>query len=199
MAITNFYKQATFELSSPDLMHSPADNGYEVAFAGRSNVGKSSTINAITSQKKLANISKTPGSTQHLVYFSLANNRRLVDLPGYGFAKATLMLKKSWQANMNAYFAERKSLVGLILVMDIRHPLTKFDRQMLNWSIKCKLKTHILLNKADKISKNQAINTQFAVARELKKFSKISLQIFSALKKQNLIQVHQALDKMLKI
>lgn len=125
------YHQAKFMLSAPNVRLAPDDVGVEVAFAGRSNAGKSSAINTLTQQKALARISKTPGRTQLLNFFALSDAQRLVDLPGYGFAKVPEAVKKDWHAMMERYLAERKSLCGIVLVMDIRHPLTEFDWQML--------------------------------------------------------------------
>lgn len=193
----NFYQQASFLLSSPNLKGCPIDIGYEVAFAGRSNAGKSSTINALTSQNKLAKVSKTPGRTQHLVYFSLDDERRLVDLPGYGYSKVPLVVKNKWRQEMGEYFSKRQSLVATVLIMDIRHPLSPFDEQMLDWCLSQSLPTHIVLTKADKLSKGSAKNTLLGVQHKLSIYPQLSVQTFSALKKQNLEQLWQQLDNLL--
>lgn len=129
----------------------PNDDCPEVAFAGRSNVGKSSAINAICRRRKLARTSKTPGRTQEINFFSLGTNARLVDLPGYGFAQVPLKVKEKWQNNIQNYLSQRDNLIVLILLMDIRHPLTTLDQQMLDWASAAKLPTQILLTKADKL------------------------------------------------
>ncbi len=198
MQAKSFYNGAKFNLSSPKLATSPDDIGYEVAFVGRSNSGKSSAINVITSQNKLAKVSKTPGRTQHLVYFDLPDNNRLVDLPGYGYAKVPLSVRLKWHKNINNYLANRNSLSGIILVMDIRHPLKPFDEQILDWCLYYNIPVHILLTKADKLSTNGAKNTAFKILNILKKNSLTSVQTFSALKKTNLEQVWDMLNIMLK-
>ncbi|SFV66904.1 GTP-binding protein EngB [hydrothermal vent metagenome] len=195
----NFYRNAKFILSSPDFKGCPTDSGYEVVFAGRSNAGKSSAINTITNQKKLAKVSKTPGRTQHLVFFDLDEKRRLVDLPGYGYAKVPLKVKEKWHKDMDYFFLNRQSLCGGILVMDIRHPLQPFDKQMIEWSIATNIPLHILLTKSDKLSRNQAKQTLFAVEKELKEYEFISIQLFSSLKKEGLEEAHNFLDKMFEL
>ncbi len=145
----------------------PKDAVKEVAFAGRSNVGKSSAINALTNRKKLARTSKIPGRTQQINFFSLSESARLVDLPGYGFAQVPLAVKKSWEQTIHDYLANRDNLVVLVLLMDIRHPMTDLDVQMLNWAFDSSLPTQILLTKADKLSTNKARSAQLGVEREL--------------------------------
>ena len=199
MAINSFYQQASFILSCPSIKDAPQDKGCEVVFAGRSNAGKSSAINAITNQKKLAKVSKTPGRTQHLVYFGLKDDKRLVDLPGYGFAKVPTRVKQKWHQSMAEYFANRKSLCGAVLIMDIRHPLKPFDRQMLSWCDLQSVPVHILLTKADKISTGAAKLVALNTKKQLQSYPKVSVQTFSALKKQNLDIVWQALDKLLQL
>jgi GTP-binding protein len=127
------YHQAKFINSSPHLSNMPADQGLEVAFAGRSNAGKSSALNTLTNQNSLARISKTPGRTQMLNFFAINDERRFVDLPGYGYAKVPEAIKQKWHALMESYLTSRQSLCGIILVMDVRHPLTEFDWQMVEW------------------------------------------------------------------
>ena len=125
------FRRAQFLLSTPELYPLPEDKGREIAFAGRSNAGKSSALNAIVDQNALARTSKTPGRTQHLVVFTLDEDERLVDLPGYGYAKVPLAVKKAWHTLIDAYVTDRRSLAGIVVVSDIRHALTDFDQQML--------------------------------------------------------------------
>lgn len=179
----NHYQKAKFLLSVAKLTQLPPDEGREVAFVGRSNAGKSSVLNQLTNNKSLARVSKTPGRTQHINLFTLDNTRRLADLPGYGFAKVPLAVKQQWQETLAAYLQSRECLKGLILVMDIRHPLKEFDQNMLEWSNECGLPVHILLNKADKLSNNQIKQTEHIVQAAVDAFeTKITFQTFSALK-----------------
>ena len=141
------YHQAKFINSSPHLKHTPLDEGLEVAFAGRSNAGKSSILNQLTQNKGLARVSKTPGRTQHINLFGLDKDRRIADLPGYGYAKVPSAMKDHWVKLIDSYLRSRECLKGLILVMDIRHPLKDFDKQFLTWCNQCDLAVHILLNK----------------------------------------------------
>ena len=145
------YHQAQFINSAPRLQDAPPDQGMEIAFAGRSNAGKSSAINTLVQQNALARVSKTPGRTQLLNFFAIDDQRKLVDLPGYGYAKVPEAIKKDWQQMMENYLKNRKALCGIVLVMDIRHPLTEFDWQMINWCEHSNLPLHILLTKADKL------------------------------------------------
>ncbi len=183
-------------LSASKLSEAPEDQGKEVAFAGRSNAGKSSAINTLTRQKALARISKTPGRTQLLNFFEVDEQRKFVDLPGYGYAKVPLAVKKQWHKMMETYLRERKSLCGIVLVMDVRHPLTEFDTQMIEWCEFSKLPLHILLTKADKLNYGAAKNTLFKVQRELESVDvNVTLQLFSALKKTGMDEVHDVLDQ----
>ncbi|WP_174627206.1 ribosome biogenesis GTP-binding protein YihA/YsxC [Candidatus Methylobacter favarea] len=189
------YHQAKFVNSAPLLADAPPDQGREVAFAGRSNAGKSSAINALTRQNALARISKTPGRTQMLNFFEINEQQRFVDLPGYGYAKVPASVKKKWHELMENYLTRRKSLCGIILVMDIRHPLTEFDRQMLEWCEHTGLPLHVLLTKADKLAYGAAKNTLLQVQRELdNRAFPLTIQLFSALKKTGIDEVHLALD-----
>lgn len=182
-------------LSAPTLSQAPEDKGVEVAFAGRSNAGKSSAINALTGQRGLARTSKTPGRTQHLVFFRLDDERRLVDLPGYGFAKVPLTIKQRWQQTLAHYLHNRRSLKGLILLMDIRHPLTPFDQQMLAWCQQTHMPVHILLTKADKLSYGKGKQTLLQVENTLKKSpSETTIQLFSALKRLGIEAAHARLN-----
>ena len=181
-------QQTEFMTSAPTFRLCPPDVGLEVAFAGRSNAGKSSAINALTNQRQLARSSKTPGRTQMINFFSIGDtNRRLVDLPGYGYAAVPLEMKKEWQGELEEYLVSRSSLAGLVLMTDIRHPLKFFDEQMLHWAKDCDLPVHILLTKADKLkygaSKNALLNTR----KRLKKLGlNCTIQLFSALRKEGL-------------
>jgi GTP-binding protein len=191
------YHQAKFINSSPHIRNAPADQGLEVAFAGRSNAGKSSAINTLTRQNALARISKTPGRTQMLNFFEINAELRFVDLPGYGYAKVPVDVKKKWHELMEHYLTHRKSLCGIILVMDVRHPLTEFDWQMVEWCQHAGLPLHILLTKADKLTYGAAKNTLLQVKRELKDVScPLTIQLFSSLKKTGIDEVHEALDNL---
>lgn len=191
------YHQARFIKSSPSLKEAPPDEGREIAFAGRSNAGKSSALNALTGQKSLARTSKTPGRTQMLNFFALEEQRRFVDLPGYGYAKVAASVKKNWYDLMESYLTERQSLCAMILVMDIRHPLTEFDRQMLNWCGQSALPLHILLSKSDKLNFGAAKTILLQVQKELLSFQcSVSVQLFSSLKKTGVDEAHEALDRL---
>jgi GTP-binding protein len=191
------YHQAKFINSSPHMRNAPADQGLEVAFAGRSNAGKSSAINTLTRQNALARISKTPGRTQMLNFFEINAGLRFVDLPGYGYAKVPVEVKKKWHELMEHYLMHRKSLCGIVLVMDVRHPLTEFDRQMIAWCEHAGLSLHILLTKADKLTYGAAKNTLLQVRRELNGVGcPLTIQLFSSLKKTGIDEVHEALDNL---
>ncbi|QPK62057.1 YihA family ribosome biogenesis GTP-binding protein [Methylomonas sp. LL1] len=190
------YHQAQFINSAPRLQDAPPDQGMEIAFAGRSNAGKSSAINTLVQQNALARVSKTPGRTQLLNFFAIDDQRKLVDLPGYGYAKVPEAIKKDWQQMMENYLKNRKALCGIVLVMDIRHPLTEFDWQMINWCEHSNLPLHILLTKSDKLKFGAAKNTLLKVQRDLSQVSVVvTLQLFSALNKIGIDDVHQVLDE----
>lgn len=192
------FRQAEFLTSAPTLAKCPADNGIEVAFAGRSNAGKSSAINTLTENKRMARTSKTPGRTQLINFFALSDNQRIVDLPGYGFAKVPLEVKEKWQRHLEQYLRERQSLHGLILLMDCRHPLQDFDRMMLNWTQSCDMPVHILLTKADKLKKGPANNSLLKVRKDLEPMKDlVSVQLFSALKRTGLDQLQATLSQWL--
>ena len=195
----NSYRKAKFLLSCPSLKGCPDDNGYEVIFAGRSNAGKSSAINTLTEQKKLAKVSRTPGRTQHLVFFELDEQRRLVDLPGYGYAKVPDAVKQKWNQNMSEYFDNRNCLKGAILVMDCRHPLKPFDEMMLQWCINNDVDTNILLTKSDKLKKGAASSTKLAVINAVKEIPNINVQLFSSLKKEGVSELCKYLDKIFEL
>ena len=177
------YRQAEFLTSASKLAQCPPDEGWEVAFAGRSNAGKSSAINSLTNNKKLARTSKTPGRTQLLNFFQLSEQQRLVDLPGYGFAKVPQAVKREWTRQLENYLQQRQSLRGLVLMMDTRHPLQPFDEQMLGWAMAAGMPVHILLTKSDKLKKGPAKSTLLKVRAQLAEHGDlVSVQLFSALK-----------------
>ena len=159
-----------FLLGAAEPHQFPADELVEIAFAGRSNVGKSSAINAISNRRKLARTSKVPGRTQQINFFSMGQQARLVDLPGYGFAQVPLAVKEKWQKTIHEYLADRKNLIVLVLLMDIRHPLTELDIQMIQWASDSELPTQILLTKADKFKRGKIAATALRVEKELRKF-----------------------------
>ncbi|THD10879.1 ribosome biogenesis GTP-binding protein YihA/YsxC [Metallibacterium scheffleri] len=172
---------ASFALSTPEPLQLPADSGAEIAFAGRSNAGKSSALNVLVGVHGLARTSRTPGRTQHLVAFVLPDGRRLVDLPGYGYAKVPEAVRAQWRDALEGYLMRRRSLRALALVMDIRHPLTPFDQQMLAFCAAHALPCHVLLTKADKLGRGQTAQTLLAVQRELAQLHGVlSVQVFSA-------------------
>ncbi len=182
--MSQFYRQAHYTISATQLSELPPDIGLEVAFAGRSNAGKSSAINTITDHKALARISKTPGRTQMINFFALDEEHTLVDLPGYGYAKVPEQMKIRWQQNLGKYLETRQSLQGLMIMMDIRHPLKQFDIQMVRWSNQKHLDVHILLTKSDKLKHGAAMASLHSVVAELKKQDlKATVQLFSSLKK----------------
>ncbi|ENV55112.1 ribosome biogenesis GTP-binding protein YihA/YsxC [Acinetobacter baylyi] len=184
----NWLRKAEFLMSAPKLSLCVEDTGYEIAFAGRSNAGKSSAINSLTNQKQLARASKKPGRTQMINFFSLGNpDQRLVDLPGYGYAAVPEDMKRIWQKELENYLIHRQSLQGLVLLMDIRHPLQHFDTMMLEWAHSRKLFVHILLTKADKLNRGPANQVLLDVKQTLKKMKlSFSIQLFSSLNKQGL-------------
>lgn len=195
---TPHYNQIRFIKSVAEPSQLPPDLGVEVAFAGRSNVGKSSVINAITHVHRIARTSKTPGRTQLINLFELDPNRRLVDLPGYGYAKVPKPMQAHWQVLISAYMAHRETLQGVILVMDIRHPLKELDWQMMEWSEAYDLPIHILLNKADKLKRGPAIDTQRSVLKALEKYEvPITAQLFSAFNKTGLDEAKAVLNRWL--
>lgn len=189
------YRDAEFLTSAGRLNQAPADQGWEVAFAGRSNAGKSSAINSLTGNRKLARTSKTPGRTQLLNFFSLGENQRLVDLPGYGFAKVPVAVKQKWTRELEHYLQERRSLRGLVLLMDVRRPLQEFDQMMLEWAVSAGMPVRILLTKADKLKKGPAKSSLLKVRGQIaEKADLVSVQLFSALKHTGLEELCKVLD-----
>jgi len=173
------YTQLSFLTSVSELSDLPVDNMIEVAFAGRSNAGKSSAINAITGNA-LARISKTPGRTQLINYFKLDPARYLVDLPGYGYAKVSRETKLKWEKTLTGYLSSRQSLIGIILLMDIRHPLKPLDWQMIEWITYYELPIHILLSKSDKLKRSASIQTLISIQQSLIRYKEfVSVQLFS--------------------
>ncbi|MGC6389435.1 ribosome biogenesis GTP-binding protein YihA/YsxC [Ewingella sp. S1.OA.A_B6] len=178
------YHMTHFVMSAPDIRHLPSDEGIEVAFAGRSNAGKSSALNTLTQQKSLARISKTPGRTQLINLFEVEPGIRLVDLPGYGYAQVPEEMKRKWQKALGEYLQMRNSLKGLVVLMDIRHPLKDLDRQMVSWAVAVGTPVMLLLTKSDKLS-SSARQAQIKMVREtVKEFmGDIQVESFSSLKK----------------
>ena len=190
-----FSLNPNFMKSAQKAIQFPADTGREVAFAGRSNSGKSSALNTLVDHSGLARTSKTPGRTQLINFFSMNEQWKLVDLPGYGYAKVPERLKKEWQANMGEYLEKRECLAGLILVMDVRHPLKEFDVMMLDWARHYDMPVHILLSKSDKLKRGPANNALFAVKKAVKEYGdKISVQLFSSLNKSGVDQARAVLS-----
>lgn len=189
------YRRARFTISAPSLRECPADQGAEVAFAGRSNAGKSSAINRLTENKKLARTSKTPGRTQQINFFELSEAQRLVDLPGYGFAKVPPAVKRKWERHLEEYLRQRRCLKGLVLLMDIRRPLGTFDSTMLAWAIESAMPVRILLTKADKFSTGAAKSELLKVRKQLLPYGDaVQAQLFSALKGTGLDELREQLD-----
>ncbi len=192
------FQKAEFIKSASSIENAPEDTGYEVAFAGRSNSGKSSAINTLTAQRKLARTSRSPGRTQLINFFSIGETTRLVDLPGYGFAKVPLHVKKNWAVQSERYLRYRQSLMGLILLMDIRHPLTSYDQQVVAWSLAANMPVHLLLTKADKLKKGAAkaslLSTQVKLGppNDL-----ITIQLFSSLKSQGVEELRNKIGEWL--
>ncbi len=173
-----------------DLPATPA----EIAFVGRSNAGKSSAINTLTNHTRLAYVSKTPGRTQHINFFELVNGHFMVDLPGYGYAQVPAAIRAHWVELLGQYLQKRPNLIGLVLIMDIRHPLKALDQQMIEFSAARELPVHILLSKADKLSKNEQIKSLSLVKKALKPFmekQEITVQTFSSLKSQGMEEVEK--------
>lgn len=191
----SYYSQATFFTSAPDISHLKDDTGIEVAFAGRSNAGKSSALNTLTRQKNLARTSKTPGRTQLINVFELEENRRLVDLPGYGYAKVPLAMKLKWQRSLGEYLQKRKSLKGIVVLMDIRHPFKDLDQDLIQWAVDAGLPVLALLTKSDKLKSGKR-KAQLLMARDasLAFMGDVTVHTFSALNRQGLPELESILD-----
>lgn len=195
----NLFQNAKFFTTVNHLKDLP-DTPAEIAFVGRSNAGKSSAINTLTNHVRLAYVSKTPGRTQHINFFELENGNFMVDLPGYGYAQVPEAIRAHWVKLLGDYLQQRRQLIGLILIMDSRHPLKALDIQMLDFFHITGRPVHILLSKADKLSKNDQIKTLAAVKKSLKPYTdrqKISVQLFSSLKKQGMDEVNQVVGSWL--
>jgi len=188
----NLFHHAKFYTTVNHLKDLPATTA-EIAFVGRSNAGKSSAINTLTNHTRLAYVSKTPGRTQHINFFELANGRFMVDLPGYGYAQVPEAVRQHWVTLLGNYLQTRSQLIGLILIMDIRHPLKELDKRMLDFFAVTKQPVHILLSKADKLSKNEQIKTLAMVKKLLQPYvarQQVTVQLFSSLKKQGIDEVN---------
>ena len=180
----NLMRNAQFRISVPQPAQLPDDNGIEVAFAGRSNSGKSSTINVLCQQRNLARTSRTPGRTQHLVVFDLDPDRRLIDLPGFGYAKVSKTMRAHWEKTLPNYLEQRRSLRGMMLLMDVRHPLKPVETTLIEWCSRTDIALHVLLNKSDKVSRGEGARALELVHRELARYGDTaSAQLFSAEKR----------------
>jgi GTP-binding protein len=192
------YRTVSFLISVNALTQLPPDTGREVAFAGRSNAGKSSALNVLTGQRQLARVSKTPGRTQLLNFFQVEPERYLVDLPGYGYAQVPDAIRRHWRLLLEHYLRERLALRGLMLLMDIRHPLTPLDRQLLDGCAHRQLPAHILLTKADKLGRGAAQTALQQVQKALKRdYPLTSAQLFSAPTALGVDEAHARLDEWL--
>jgi len=191
----SYFRRARFSTSASKPSQFPEGDMLEVAFAGRSNAGKSSALNALCDQKSLARISKTPGRTQLINFFPLDEQRTLVDLPGYGYAKVPEKMRREWQQLMEDYLGKREQLRGLVVIMDIRHPLKDYDTQMLEWCEHMQIPMHILLTKADKLKRGAASKQLLMVKKEMKESDfGVTVQMFSALKKTGLEDFRSVLN-----
>ena len=190
------YQKAQYLKSVPTLALCPEEITHEVAFAGRSNAGKSSALNVITSQKSLARTSKTPGRTQLINFFPVDEHRALVDLPGYGFAKVGVKMKQTWEAGLTEYIEQRTALKGLILLVDARMEPTEIDLVMLDWTAQIGLPVHVLLTKADKLKKGPAKQSLMRMQKLIRAdYPHATVQLFSSLKRDGLQQVWNQLDE----
>ena len=192
-------RHTTFILGAAHPKQFPADSGWEVAIAGRSNAGKSSAINIITGVRGLARVSKTPGRTREINFFHVDPQRRLVDLPGYGYARVPVPVRRAWQRLIENYFEHRRCLRGVVVVMDCRHPLTDFDQQMLLWCGHARLPLHFLLTKADKLSRGAATavlhKVRSRIDQEYGSTVSATVQLFSALKRTGVAEAQEILAK----
>ena len=192
------FQNATFLVTVNHLPDLPPHTGLEVAFAGRSNAGKSSAINTLANRNRLAYVSKTPGRTQHINYFTLGNDRYLVDLPGYGYAKVPPSIKQHWEKLLSTYLQVRPQLCGLVLIMDIRHPFTPLDQKMLEWFLPTGKPVHILMTKSDKLSKQESTKALFeAKAILAKSYPNCTIQLFSSLKRLGIEEAENVISSWL--
>ncbi|WP_151705655.1 ribosome biogenesis GTP-binding protein YihA/YsxC [Nitrincola alkalilacustris] len=194
------FNQTRFSISAAKLSQCPPDSTAEIAFAGRSNAGKSSAINVLTQQTKLARTSKTPGRTQLLNFFDLnLKGLRIVDLPGYGYAKVPVAMKEHWQKHLDEYLQKREVLRCVVLVMDIRHPMKEFDEMMVQWCQNTGMRLHVLLTKADKLKRGPVQSTLLQVRKALKERlgDNVSVQAFSALKHTGVDELQQLISELM--
>ncbi|WP_172565002.1 ribosome biogenesis GTP-binding protein YihA/YsxC [Vibrio navarrensis] len=196
MSVKIHYQNTHFITSAPDIRHLPADEGIEIAFAGRSNAGKSSALNRLTNQKSLAKTSKTPGRTQLINLFKVTDGCHIVDLPGYGFAQVPLEMKQKWQKSLGEYLQKRQCLQGLVVLMDIRHPMKDLDQQMIAWAIESRIPVQVLLTKADKL-KSGARKAELLKVRQLAATfgGDVQVDLFSSLKGIGVDQLRDKLDE----
>ena len=187
------YSKTVFVKSAALISQLPPDEGVEVAFAGRSNAGKSTLLNLVTHQKGLAKTSKTPGRTQLINVFEFAPQKRLIDLPGYGFAKVPRSVKENWQKTLGLYLQKRESLKGLIVLMDSRHPLKELDCQLIEWACEGQLEVHCVLTKSDKLTQSEKMQALKTVRKEIP-FTNIEIQLISAMNKSGLDLLENKLD-----
>ncbi|AVR89298.1 ribosome biogenesis GTP-binding protein YihA/YsxC [Thauera aromatica] len=188
------FRNAQFEISIAKPSGLPPPSGAEIAFAGRSNAGKSSAINTLVGHVRLAFVSKTPGRTQLINFFRLNNGALLVDLPGYGYAAVPEKIRREWQALIEVYLKKRESLVGLVLIMDSRRPLTTLDRQLIDWFAPSGRPIHVLLTKSDKLSRGPAAAVLQDVRRELAPLGgQVTVQLFSSLKKSGVEEAERVI------
>ena len=196
------FQQAVFLTTVANLRDLPQDSVREVAFAGRSNAGKSSAINTLAGRVRLAYVSKTPGRTQHLNYFTLADGKYFVDLPGYGYAKAPEAIRSQWEGLIGPYLSKREQLAGLVVIMDIRRPMTDLDLRLIDWFRPTGRPIHILLSKADKLSRQEQTKALQSVRAEIATWGDAglySVQLFSSLKKTGVEEAEAVLANWLDI
>ncbi|EPR3585819.1 ribosome biogenesis GTP-binding protein YihA/YsxC [Vibrio alginolyticus] len=195
MSVKIHYQNTHFITSAPDIRHLPEDDGVEIAFAGRSNAGKSSALNRLTNQKSLAKTSKTPGRTQLINLFKVEEGCHIVDLPGYGFAQVPVEMKNKWQKSLGEYLQKRECLKGLVVLMDIRHPMKDLDQQMIFWAIDSHIPVQVLLTKADKLKSGARKQTLLKVRKQVETFGgDVSVDVFSSLKGLGVDQLRAKLD-----
>ncbi|MDP8099361.1 ribosome biogenesis GTP-binding protein YihA/YsxC [Pasteurella atlantica] len=195
MTIKLNYQKTHFLMSAPDIHHLPEDIGVEIAFAGRSNAGKSTALNVLTNQKSLAKTSKTPGRTQLINLFEVEPNCKIVDLPGYGYAAVPEQVKIKWQKSLGEYLQQRECLKGIVILMDIRHPLKALDQQMIEWAVASDLPILLFLTKADKLNQSER-NKQLKIVREaiLPFQGNIEVECYSALKRTGIDKLANKLN-----
>ncbi|MGD1333221.1 ribosome biogenesis GTP-binding protein YihA/YsxC [Vibrio harveyi] len=195
MSVKIHYQNTHFITSAPDIRHLPEDEGVEIAFAGRSNAGKSSALNRLTNQKSLAKTSKTPGRTQLINLFKVEESCHIVDLPGYGFAQVPVEMKNKWQKSLGEYLQKRECLKGLVVLMDIRHPMKDLDQQMIFWAIDSRIPVQVLLTKADKLKSGARKQTLLKIRKQVETFGgDVSVDVFSSLKGLGVDQLRAKLD-----